>query len=58
MGALQDLKNSIVRYIKNHYYDGERQDGFDLFHGVYQVSAGESPLDTSRLIIFRLVTFI
>lgn len=32
-GALQDLRNSIVRYLKNNFFDGPRQDGFDLFLG-------------------------
>ncbi|SAM07212.1 hypothetical protein [Absidia glauca] len=34
-GALNDLNNSIWRYIKNNYWDGSRQDGFDLFLGKY-----------------------
>ena len=58
LGALNDLKNSMVRYIKNHYYDGARQDGFDLFHGVFQVTSGESPLDSGNAVIFRLVLLI
>ncbi|KAI7863846.1 SacI homology domain-containing protein [Spinellus fusiger] len=36
MGALSDLKHSIIRYIKNNYADGERQDGIDLFTGQYR----------------------
>jgi phosphatidylinositol 4-phosphatase len=35
-GALQDLNNSITRYVKNNFQDGPRQDGFDLFLGAYQ----------------------
>ena len=58
IGALTDLKNSMVRYIKNHYYDGERQDGFDLFHGIYQVTPGDSPLDGGNLTIFRIVVLL
>jgi hypothetical protein len=34
-GALQDLQNSITRYIRNNFFDGPRQDAFDLFHGAY-----------------------
>lgn len=33
MGALSDLKNSIVRYVRNNFYDGPRQDAYDLFLG-------------------------
>lgn len=35
-GALQDLNNSITRYVRNNFFDGPRQDGFDLFLGAYQ----------------------
>jgi hypothetical protein len=34
-GMAQDLNNSITRYVRNNFADGPRQDGFDLFHGVY-----------------------
>jgi phosphatidylinositol 4-phosphatase len=34
-GALQDLSNSIMRYARNNFSDGPRQDAFDLFHGSY-----------------------
>ncbi|KIJ45625.1 hypothetical protein M422DRAFT_166497 [Sphaerobolus stellatus SS14] len=32
-GALQDGVNSVMRYIKNNYFDGARQDAFDVFTG-------------------------
>ena len=34
-GALQDLNNSVTRYVKNNFGDGPRQDAFDLFLGTY-----------------------
>ncbi|KAL8994212.1 MAG: hypothetical protein Q9169_005758 [Polycauliona sp. 2 TL-2023] len=34
-GAMQDLNNSITRYIKNNFSDGPRQDAFDLFLGAF-----------------------
>lgn len=34
-GAFQDLTNSITRYLRNNFADGPRQDGFDVFLGVY-----------------------
>lgn len=34
-GALQDLRNSITRYLRNNFMDGPRQDGFDVFLGTY-----------------------
>lgn len=33
LGALNDLWNSISRYIKNNFRDGPRQDGYDVFLG-------------------------
>ena len=34
-GALQDLNNSITRYVRNNFADGPRQDSFDLLLGAY-----------------------
>jgi hypothetical protein len=34
-GALQDLQNSITRYVRNNFLDGPKQDAFDLFLGQY-----------------------
>lgn len=34
-GALQDLSNSITRYVRNNFRDGPRQDGFDIFSGAF-----------------------
>jgi len=34
-GAFQDLTNSVTRYLRNNFADGPRQDGFDVFLGVY-----------------------
>lgn len=34
-GMVQDINNSLTRYVKNNFGDGPRQDGFDLFLGTY-----------------------
>ncbi|KAI6246827.1 Phosphatidylinositol-3-phosphatase SAC1 [Erysiphe necator] len=34
-GMIQDLRNSIARYVTNNFLDGPRQDAFDLFMGKY-----------------------
>ncbi|KAJ9241419.1 putative phosphoinositide phosphatase [Paecilomyces variotii] len=34
-GMLQDLSNSITRYVRNNFMDGPRQDAFDVFLGTY-----------------------
>lgn len=58
-GALQDLVNSIVRYVRNNYWDGSRQDAFDLFLGNYEVSAAAvgfaSPFKVQRTLRYRVL---
>lgn len=34
-GLLEDGAKSIIRYLKNNYFDGPRQDGFDLVTGTW-----------------------
>ncbi|EKM83477.1 hypothetical protein AGABI1DRAFT_110130 [Agaricus bisporus var. burnettii JB137-S8] len=34
-GALEDGVKSVTRYIKNNFFDGARQDGFDLVTGAW-----------------------
>ncbi|WFD42736.1 Phosphoinositide phosphatase sac1 [Malassezia psittaci] len=34
-GALQDGLNSLTRYVKNNFFDGARQDSYDLFTGAW-----------------------
>ncbi|ROT62709.1 phosphatidylinositol-3-phosphatase SAC1 [Penaeus vannamei] len=53
MGMMKDLWNSGVRYIKNNFFDGDRQDALDMFLGKYQVEANEGatrlcPLNKNR----------
>lgn len=55
-GALQDLNNSITRYVRNNFLDGPRQDGFDIFLGAYQpdgapIGSGQQFLDRRPLLI-------
>ncbi|KAI8607196.1 hypothetical protein BC830DRAFT_1159330, partial [Chytriomyces sp. MP71] len=37
-GVMNDLNNSVVRYVKNNFFDGFRQDSFDFFLGYYIVN--------------------
>lgn len=41
-GALQDLNNSLTRYVRNNFLDGPRQDGFDVWTGAYEPPASMS----------------
>ncbi|KAL5036518.1 hypothetical protein BDV3_005194 [Batrachochytrium dendrobatidis] len=48
--ANKDLSNSIVRYIKNNFLDGFRQDSYDLFLGKYRVDASRpSPFSDQKI---------
>ncbi|KAG0272970.1 hypothetical protein BGZ95_011233 [Linnemannia exigua] len=54
VGALRDLQNSIVRYIKNNYLDGARQDAYDLFLGVFDLQeTGAAPIVEAQPIILK-----
>lgn len=69
-GLIDDFNNSAIRYIKNNYMDGSRQDGIDLILGNYKVSShiGDSPFKTTPstiaiklvplLFLFSLVVFM
>ncbi|KAK4442475.1 phosphoinositide phosphatase SAC1 [Podospora aff. communis PSN243] len=50
-GALQDGNVAITRYIKNNFFDGPRQDAFDLFLGVY--SPGSANIGSSLVFADR-----
>ncbi|KAG0198584.1 hypothetical protein BGX28_007973 [Mortierella sp. GBA30] len=57
-GALQDLQNSIVRYVKNNFLDGARQDAYDLFL-LYDVQeAGSYPFIDTRPFHFKAMPFV
>ncbi|KAL6935350.1 hypothetical protein ACO0R3_000393 [Hanseniaspora guilliermondii] len=57
-GALQDLKNSISRYLKNNYKDGQRQDGYDLILGnfkPYDYNSSLSPFEDRRPFVVQVI---
>ena len=61
-GMLQDLNNSITRYICNNFLDGPKQDAFDLFLGAYlpSDSTASNPLlfVDRRPIIIQSIPYI
>jgi hypothetical protein len=57
-GALKDLQNSIMRYVKNNFLDGERQDSFDLFLGNYRLETAKNPFDDAKALRVRVVPYI
>jgi phosphatidylinositol 4-phosphatase len=38
-GMMQDLNNSITRYIRNNFLDGPRQDAYDVWTGAFEPPA-------------------
>lgn len=42
-GAAQDGWNSVVRYVKNNFLDGRRQDAYDLVLGRFEVTPMRAP---------------
>ncbi|CEP14242.1 hypothetical protein [Parasitella parasitica] len=59
-GALKDLQNSITRYVKNNFLDGNRQDSFDLFLGQYRLEQNHatSSFVSSKALRVRVVPYI
>ncbi|KAL7417341.1 putative SAC1-recessive suppressor of secretory defect [Mrakia frigida] len=53
-GALQDGVNSVMRYVKNNFFDGARQDAFDLLTGAWNAHGltEKSALDKMPYILF------
>lgn len=45
MGLMRDGMNSLIRYYKNNFMDGFRQDSLDVFHGLADL---RSPLRAER----------
>ncbi|CCG81867.1 putative Phosphoinositide phosphatase [Taphrina deformans PYCC 5710] len=58
-GAASDGWNSIVRYLRNNYGDGPRQDAYDLFLGVYRPAENhDSPFGDFRPVFVQSVPYI
>lgn len=58
-GAASDGWNSVVRYLRNNYGDGPRQDAYDLFLGVYRpIETHESPFGDFRPVFVQSVPYI
>ncbi|KAI8880064.1 hypothetical protein K501DRAFT_225568 [Backusella circina FSU 941] len=57
LGLVNDFNNSAMRYIKNNYMDGSRQDGIDLILGKFKVLPSmynrySSPFQTTTKNVF------
>ncbi len=53
-GALQDGVNSVMRYVKNNFADGSRQDALDLLTGSWAAARfGKPQLADTRPVFMR-----
>ncbi|KAF9586399.1 hypothetical protein BGW38_005676 [Lunasporangiospora selenospora] len=57
-GAFQDFQNSAVRYVKNNFMDGSRQDAYDLFLGYDVHEAGSFPLADTRPVLLKMIPLV
>merc|ERR1719266_3296102 len=57
-GMLRDLKTALVRYYKNNFCDGRRQDAMDLVLGNYTVDVYESKKNKNKVFVLPLVAII
>ncbi|KAA1069312.1 hypothetical protein PGT21_020571 [Puccinia graminis f. sp. tritici] len=48
-GAFDDGVNSLMRYVKNNFMDGPRQDSYDLFTGAWRPPVSDDPQATQPL---------
>lgn len=56
-GALQDGYKSIMRYVRNNFLDGDRQDAYDILTGAWVAQKGGiPPLTDTRPVIIRSVS--
>ena len=53
-GMLRDLKTAIIRYLKNNFSDGYRQDSIDLVLGFYKVDVYSPPNNKNKTLIYYL----
>ncbi|CAD6579043.1 MAG: hypothetical protein TREMPRED_002343 [Tremellales sp. Tagirdzhanova-0007] len=54
-GQLQDGYNSVMRYIRNNFFDGDRQDAFDILTGAWVArKGGISPFTDTRPFFMRI----
>ena len=57
-GMLRDLKTALVRYYKNNFCDGRRQDSIDLVLGGYTVDVHETKKNKSKIYILPLLVIM
>lgn len=58
-GMVQDGYNSVMRYIRNNFFDGDRQDAYDLLTGAWVAKKGGiPPLTDTRPLVMRSMPYV
>ncbi|WRT70889.1 uncharacterized protein IL334_007888 [Kwoniella shivajii] len=58
-GMLQDGYKSVMRYIRNNFFDGDRQDAFDILTGAWVARRGGiPPLTDTRPLLMRAMPYV
>ncbi|KAG7558217.1 hypothetical protein FFLO_02870 [Filobasidium floriforme] len=58
-GAAQDGVNSVMRYVKNNFFDGSRQDAYDVLTGAWVARRGAiPPLSDTRPFLTRMMPYV
>jgi len=58
-GLLQDGVNGAMRYVRNNFFDGDRQDAYDLLTGSWVAKKGGiPPLYDTRPVLMRSMPYI
>jgi len=57
-GAFQDLQNSVMRYLRNNFIDGGRQDAYDLFLGNFSPDEMPIPVLQTKTLFLQSIPYI
>ncbi|WVQ95382.1 hypothetical protein IAU59_002479 [Kwoniella sp. CBS 9459] len=58
-GMLEDGYKSVMRYIRNNFFDGDRQDAFDILTGAWVAKRGGiPPLTDTRPLLMRAMPYV
>ncbi|KAK8850705.1 hypothetical protein IAR55_004625 [Kwoniella newhampshirensis] len=58
-GVLEDGYKSVMRYIRNNFFDGDRQDAFDILTGAWVAKRGGiPPLTDTRPLLMRAMPYV
>ncbi|OLL25455.1 hypothetical protein NEOLI_004568, partial [Neolecta irregularis DAH-3] len=57
-GAFQDFQHSVMRYLRNNFIDGGRQDAYDLFLGNFSPDEMPIPVFQTKSLFLQSIPYI